>query len=194
MFNVSAAPLTIDASFSLGSKFGATLDMVTDRSSSVLLLAFLMHHPPRLLNDSLISSIYGPSTFALLIALDISSHYMHMTAMLASGSDSHKRIPRKHRNHHKILSLYYENQYVLFFFCLFNELFFVALYVAALPTHAWQAFTNMTAIGETGLRSLLFLSLPFSVIKQVISAVQLQNAADTLVASQDQLTSSKKDN
>ena len=50
-----------------GSKFGAVLDMVTDRSTTTCLLCFLAARFPRWL-----------LLFQALIALDFSSHYMHM--------------------------------------------------------------------------------------------------------------------
>jgi CDP-diacylglycerol--inositol 3-phosphatidyltransferase len=49
------------------SKFGAVLDMVTDRSSTVCLMCFLIMKYPNLL-----------FLFQMLIILDLSSHYMQM--------------------------------------------------------------------------------------------------------------------
>ncbi|CAG8698609.1 11480_t:CDS:2, partial [Ambispora leptoticha] len=77
------------------SKFGAVLDMVTDRSTTSCLLCFL-------------ASIY-PSwaiVFQLLIALDLSSHYMHMYSSLTAGSESHKKVSE---TSNPWLRLYYSN-------------------------------------------------------------------------------------
>jgi CDP-diacylglycerol--inositol 3-phosphatidyltransferase len=64
-------------------KFGAVLDMVTDRCTTTCLLVFLAQAFPRF-------SI----VFQGLISLDLASHYMHMYATLSmGGSDqSHKNV------------------------------------------------------------------------------------------------------
>lgn len=51
----------------VGSKFGAVLDMVTDRSTTAGLTAYLGHIYPNYM-----------VIFQCLIGLDLSSHYMHM--------------------------------------------------------------------------------------------------------------------
>ncbi|WFD27422.1 CDP-diacylglycerol--inositol 3-phosphatidyltransferase [Malassezia nana] len=106
------------------SRFGAVLDMVTDRCTTACLLCFLTATYP---------------SFALLfqglVTLDFSSHYIHMytyvaasahISTLVSGSSSHKKVDSKTS---RILSLYYTNTRVLFLFCAANELFFVCLYL-----------------------------------------------------------------
>ncbi|KAG0006610.1 CDP-diacylglycerol-inositol 3-phosphatidyltransferase, partial [Entomortierella chlamydospora] len=73
-------------------KFGAVLDMVTDRCTTACLLCYL--------------ALAYPSyavVFQFLIALDVSSHYMHM----------------------------YSNNNVLFGVCFADQLFFVILYLFA---------------------------------------------------------------
>ncbi|KAK4207457.1 CDP-diacylglycerol--inositol 3-phosphatidyltransferase [Rhypophila decipiens] len=98
-------------------RFGAVLDMVTDRCSTTCLLVFLSTAFPRWI-----------IVFQLLISLDLTSHYVHMYATLAmGGSDtSHKNVDKSRS---KLLNLYYTNRNVLFAACLFNELFFIALYL-----------------------------------------------------------------
>ncbi|KAF2148349.1 phosphatidylinositol synthase [Myriangium duriaei CBS 260.36] len=98
-------------------RFGAVLDMVTDRCTTTCLLVFLSTAKPRF---SII--------FQLLISLDFTSHYMHMYATLAmGGSDSsHKQIDAKRS---WIMHLYYSNRNVLFVCCALNELFFIGLYL-----------------------------------------------------------------
>ena len=49
------------------SKLGAVLDMVTDRSTTAGLTAYLGHIYPQFM-----------TVFLVLIGLDLSSHYMHM--------------------------------------------------------------------------------------------------------------------
>lgn len=103
--------------FNQSTRFGAVLDMVTDRCTTSCLLVFLSSAFPR-----------WAIVFQSLIALDFSSHYMHMYATLVvGGSDSsHKNIDKSQSY---LLNLYYTNKTVLFVFCLFNELFFIALYL-----------------------------------------------------------------
>ncbi|KOS20571.1 CDP-diacylglycerol--inositol 3-phosphatidyltransferase [Escovopsis weberi] len=103
--------------FEQSTRFGAVLDMVTDRCTTSCLLVFLSSAFPR-----------WAIVFQGLIALDFSSHYMHMYATLVVGGtdSSHKNIDKSQS---WLLNLYYTNKTVLFVFCMFNELFFIALYL-----------------------------------------------------------------
>lgn len=102
--------------FQQSTRFGAVLDMVTDRCATACLLVFLSTAKPAL---SMI--------FQLLISLDFASHYMHMYATLVMGGQgqSHKNVSSKNR----LMYLYYTNKWVLFVCCALNELFFIALYL-----------------------------------------------------------------
>lgn len=97
--------------------FGAVLDMVTDRCTTSCLLVFLASAFPR-----------WSIVFQGLISLDLASHYIHMFATLTMGGSgqSHKKVDSSRS---WILHLYYTNRTVLFLFCAFNELFFIALYL-----------------------------------------------------------------
>ncbi|KAJ7063236.1 CDP-alcohol phosphatidyltransferase-domain-containing protein, partial [Mycena amicta] len=112
------------------SKFGAVLDMVTDRCTTSCLLCYL-------------SSAYPDYAlvFQFLIALDFSSHYMHMYSSLVTGSSSHKHISSDVSN---ILWLYYNNSLTLFFVCAGNELFFVSLYLMKWTTKPIPYATTLT--------------------------------------------------
>ncbi|KAK3191356.1 phosphatidylinositol synthase 1 (CDP-alcohol phosphatidyltransferase1) [Lecanicillium sp. MT-2017a] len=103
--------------FEQSTRFGAVLDMVTDRCTTSCLLVFLSSAFPR-----------WAIVFQGLIALDFSSHYMHMYATLVVGGtdSSHKNIDKSKS---WLLNLYYTNKTVLFVFCFMNELFFIALYL-----------------------------------------------------------------
>ncbi|KAI5466954.1 CDP-alcohol phosphatidyltransferase-domain-containing protein [Mariannaea sp. PMI_226] len=103
--------------FEQSTRFGAVLDMVTDRCTTACLLVFLASAFPR-----------WAIIFQGLIALDLASHYMHMYATLVvSGTDSsHKNIDKSKS---WLLNLYYTNKTVLFVFCALNEVFFIALYL-----------------------------------------------------------------
>lgn len=120
--------------FEQSTRFGAVLDMVTDRCTTACLLVFLSSAWPR-----------WAIVFQLLISLDLASHYIHMYATLIMGGadTSHKKVDKSRSF---ILNLYYTNkvrgpssifltwiinslQTVLFLFCALNELFFIALYL-----------------------------------------------------------------
>lgn len=83
--------------FNQSTKFGAVLDMVTDRCTTACLLVFLASAFPR-----------WSILFQGLIALDFASHYMHMYATLAMGDagQSHKNIDE---GRSWILKQYYSN-------------------------------------------------------------------------------------
>ncbi|CAD0031410.1 unnamed protein product, partial [Aureobasidium pullulans] len=81
-----------------GTKFGAVLDMVTDRCTTTCLLVFLATAMPK-----------WAMLFQLLISLDLASHYMHMYATLSMGGSgqSHKQVDAKRS---WLLHLYYTNK------------------------------------------------------------------------------------
>lgn len=133
------------------SNLGAVLDMVTDRSTTAGLLCFL--------------SVTYPSwavLFQTLLALDISSHYMHMYANLSNGATSHKNVSEESS---KLLHLYYTRRDVLFTVCFFNESWHSALYL--------MAFDKFYTFGYW----LLIISTPLFLFKQFANVIQLQRAA-----------------
>ncbi|KAI0406975.1 CDP-diacylglycerol-inositol 3-phosphatidyltransferase-like protein PIS [Xylaria palmicola] len=103
--------------FNQSTRFGAVLDMVTDRCTTSCLLVFLSSAFPR-----------WAIIFQGLISLDFASHYIHMYATLAMGgsAESHKNVDKSRS---WLLNLYYTNKVVLFVTCSLNELFFIALYL-----------------------------------------------------------------
>ncbi|KAI1110232.1 CDP-diacylglycerol-inositol 3-phosphatidyltransferase-like protein PIS [Nemania sp. NC0429] len=103
--------------FNQSTRFGAVLDMVTDRCTTSCLLVFLSSAFPR-----------WAIVFQGLISLDFASHYIHMYATLAMGGSgqSHKNVDKSRS---WLLNLYYTNKVVLFVTCAMNELFFIALYL-----------------------------------------------------------------
>ncbi|TPX71208.1 CDP-diacylglycerol---inositol 3-phosphatidyltransferase [Spizellomyces sp. 'palustris'] len=102
--------------FGQTSRFGAVLDMVTDRSTTSCLLIYLALAFPRF---TLI--------FQTLLALDLSAHYLQMYSSLVLGAGSHKNVDPKKTSW--LLRQYYTNNKVLFVVCAGNELFFIALYL-----------------------------------------------------------------
>ncbi|KAI5801554.1 CDP-alcohol phosphatidyltransferase-domain-containing protein [Peziza echinospora] len=143
-------------SLNQATKFGAVLDMVTDRCTTSCLLCFLAAVYPQF-------AVIGMG----LISLDLASHYMHMYASLDSGSKSHKSVDQKRS---KILNLYYSNNKVLFLFCFSNELFFLSVYLLAFPRLREQWWPWVAAV----------LTAPLCFGKQVISVVQMVKAAHVL--------------
>ncbi|KAI6028794.1 phosphatidylinositol synthase [Pisolithus orientalis] len=157
------------------SKFGAVLDMVTDRCTTSCLLCYL-------------SSAY-PSyalLFQFLIALDFSSHYMHMYSSLVTGSRSHKLVTS---DVSRILWYYYNDSRTLFFMCAGNELFFVSLYLmkwiqtpisASLPSPVASYFP-VFLLSLTWPAAMAMLTFPICFTKNVINVVQLWKASKILV-------------
>lgn len=83
--------------FEQSTKFGAVLDMVTDRCTTACLLVFLASAFPR-----------WSIVFQGLISLDLASHYMHMYATLSMGGSgqSHKAVDESRS---WVLKMYYSN-------------------------------------------------------------------------------------
>ncbi|KAK1146356.1 phosphatidylinositol synthase 1 (CDP-alcohol phosphatidyltransferase1) [Aspergillus melleus] len=174
-------------------RFGAVLDMITDRCTTTCLLVFLASAFPR-----------WSIIFQVLISLDYSSHYIHMYATLAMGGgrQSHKRIDE---NRPWAMRLYYSNTYVLFTVCALNELFFIALYLLSFssptlvpsllvdqdPTRPqtwsspWSAgameMARANKIDSAVPWVLLATSSVFMLFKQYVNVVQLVEASKWLV-------------
>ncbi|GME79781.1 unnamed protein product [Ambrosiozyma monospora] len=141
-------------------KFGAVLDMVTDRCSTCSLIVYL--------------GVIYPQWFIawqLLISLDLASHYIHMYAQISSGSNSHKTL-KKDTN--VLLRLYYENRTVLFLVCALNELFYMAVYLD------YYDFVKLPFIGISFPRLLVYVSTPVWAFKQFMNVIQLMNACNML--------------
>lgn len=138
-------------------KFGAMMDMLTDRCATMCLLVNL-------------SLLYPSYTFLFQVSmcLDISSHWLHLHSSTIKGSASHKTIDL---SGNPILRVYYTSKPVLFVMCAGNELFFCLLYLLYhIPEPAgW-------------LYALLFLSFLISMAKSGISAVHLVTASQNMAA------------
>ncbi|KAH8106989.1 CDP-alcohol phosphatidyltransferase-domain-containing protein [Cristinia sonorae] len=151
------------------SKFGAVLDMVTDRCTTSSLLCYL-------------SAAYPQYTmvFQLLITLDFSSHYMHMYSSLITGSSSHKTVKS---DVSYILSLYY-NPTLLFIICAGNELFFVGLYLVKwvhTPLSESLGISTIYLASMTWAEAMAWACAPICILKNIINAVQLWKASKILV-------------
>uniref|UniRef100_UPI00398E6F28 CDP-diacylglycerol--inositol 3-phosphatidyltransferase n=1 Tax=Pristiophorus japonicus TaxID=55135 RepID=UPI00398E6F28 len=146
------------------SKFGAILDMLTDRCATMCLLV----------NLSLLYPQYI-FLFQLSMILDISSHWLHLHSITMTGGGSHKKIDL---SGNPILRVYYNNMVVLFFMCAGNELFYAMMYLLN--------FMEGPAVPVLGIglfRLLVWLSLPVCVVKSAISVVHLVTASRNMAAS-----------
>jgi len=155
-----------------GTKFGAMLDMLTDRCATMCLCVVL--------------SIFYPSwaiLFQLSMSLDMASHWLHMHSSMMKGSTSHKTIDL---SGNPILRLYYTSRPVLFFMCAGNEIFFSMLYLLNFYE------------GPSGIfRTLLYVSAPIAFVKATISGIHLvtaaQNIANIDLDDREQARLAKKD-
>ncbi|KAK9779005.1 putative CDP-diacylglycerol--inositol 3-phosphatidyltransferase [Seiridium cardinale] len=122
--------------FEQSTRFGAVLDMVTDRCTTSCLLVFLSSAFPR-----------WAIIFQGLISLDLASHYVHMYATLAMGGSemSHKSVDKSRS---WLLNLYYTNKTVLFVACAANELFFIGLYLLSFSSPLLSPQLLQTTVGE----------------------------------------------
>ncbi|KAJ7632560.1 phosphatidylinositol synthase [Roridomyces roridus] len=162
------------------SKFGAVLDMVTDRCTTSCLLCYL-------------ASAYPDYAlwFQFLIALDFSSHYMHMYSSLVTGQRSHKMVRGEVS---WILWAYYNNPLTLFICCAGNELFFVSLYLMKwtvrpmavdlirwIPALPLPPLLQSWAAALTYAQFFALLSFPVFALKNFVNVVQLWKASKILV-------------
>nr|XP_048710587.1 CDP-diacylglycerol--inositol 3-phosphatidyltransferase isoform X2 [Caretta caretta] len=146
-----------------GTRFGAMLDMLTDRCATMCLLVNLaLLDPPRAL------------LYQLGMSLDVASHWLHLHSSVVQGSDSHKSIDL---TGNPVLRVYYTSRPVLFTMCAGNELFYCMLYLLH--------FTEGPAVlpGRLGLfRLILWVSTPVAALKSLISLVQLVSASCNMAA------------
>ncbi|XP_035471870.1 CDP-diacylglycerol--inositol 3-phosphatidyltransferase [Scophthalmus maximus] len=138
-------------------RFGAMMDMLTDRCATMCLLV----------NLSLLYPTYT-FLFQLSMCLDIASHWLHLHSSTITGSASHKSIDL---SGNPVLRIYYTSKPVLFVMCAGNELFFCLLYVLHHISEpaAW-------------LYWLLGLCGTICLLKSVISLIHLVTASQNMAA------------
>ncbi|KAM8794736.1 CDP-diacylglycerol--inositol 3-phosphatidyltransferase [Eudromia elegans] len=146
-----------------GTRFGALLDMLTDR---VAALGLLLH----------LALLYPGAAplFQLLSALDVASHWLHVHSSVLQGAESHKSVGA---GGNRLLRLYYESRPLLFLLCAGNEGFYCSLYLV----HHGEGPPVFP--GGPGLfRLLLFLSAPAAMAKAALHLLQLLEAARAVAA------------
>uniref|UniRef100_A0A8I3MGU5 CDP-diacylglycerol--inositol 3-phosphatidyltransferase n=2 Tax=Canis lupus familiaris TaxID=9615 RepID=A0A8I3MGU5_CANLF len=85
-----------------GTRFGAMLDMLTDRCSTMCLLVNLALLYPR-----------ATLLFQLSMSLDVASHWLHLHSSVVRGSESHKMIDL---SGNPVLRIYYTSRLALWVF------------------------------------------------------------------------------
>ncbi|TRY69475.1 hypothetical protein TCAL_03257 [Tigriopus californicus] len=101
--------------FNQSTKFGAMLDMLTDRCATMALLATLCTFYPA-----------WTFFFQLSMIIDVSCHWIHLHASLLQGATSHKFVSA---DGNPIMHIYYTSRPVLFGMCAGNEIFYASLYL-----------------------------------------------------------------
>lgn len=139
--------------FNQSTKFGAVLDMVTDRVGTNMLYIVLAAMLPKYF-------FY----IALLAGGDYASHWAQMYSSAIGGS--HHKSLNADRNW--LLRFYYSNKPFMFLNCVGQEAFLIALYVltSAGSSHPITAVAHYVMAGAG----------PFAGLKQLINVVQLIDA------------------
>ena len=170
------------------SKFGAVFDMVTDRSSTALLLATSAGCYP----------LFAP-IFLSLILLDISAHWMQMYSSLVSGKTSHKDA---NLDHSPLLRLYYKNRKFMGLLCVSAELYNLLVFLGKntklhfvkvdLASHVLGGFLpfGLSKLGLNDLQIASFVVLPLFLTKHLTSVLQFYYSAQALAT----LDTKKKEN
>eukprot|EP01088_Endostelium_zonatum_P014962 TRINITY_DN347_c0_g2_i1.p1 TRINITY_DN347_c0_g2~~TRINITY_DN347_c0_g2_i1.p1 ORF type:complete len:227 (-),score=33.97 TRINITY_DN347_c0_g2_i1:239-919(-) len=145
------------------SRYGAVLDMITDRCTTSCISIILSRFYPDF-----------TSFFLLQVALDITSHYAHLYSSLSQNKKSHKDTTDRD---YKLLQLYYNNRTLLGALCLMNELFFLGLYLCHfvsgfnIPLLNVGVWPFLTVVGAG----------PGMAVKQFMNLVQLHQAMIDIV-------------
>lgn len=118
--------------FNQSTKFGAMLDMLTDRCATMCLLATLCTFYPTWM-----------FFFQMSMTIDISCHWIHLHTSLLKGSQSHKFVDA---SGNPIMKLYYTSKPVLFCMCAGNELFYASLYLLHFTHGPYYIFTVISVV------------------------------------------------
>ncbi|CAM9569561.1 unnamed protein product [Ectocarpus sp. 12 AP-2014] len=160
--------------FKQASRFGAVLDMVTDRCSTAGLLLVL-------------SRLYDRRhafAFLVLMFIDLFSHWMHTHRRGGYSRPSHQNhthfVVEKHhkstatlKRRNILIRTYYNNLPFFAFCCIGAELFYVLLYLLHFVSEESRAFAPLRT-------SCFWLCLPACVLKQFVNIAQIFSAASCL--------------
>ncbi|KAL2891243.1 hypothetical protein HOO65_010601 [Ceratocystis lukuohia] len=163
--------------FDQSTRFGAVLDMVTDRCTTTCLLVFLSMAFPR-----------WAIIFQILISLDLASHYMHMYATMAVGGSnkSHKAIERGGW----LLKLYYHNKLLQTEVAAVNDLDITSQVNNSILRQIFPDPYSAAALEVARANKMdstipwivAGISLPIMALKQWLNIVQLVVASQDLAA------------
>ncbi|KAH7650153.1 hypothetical protein FG379_003233 [Cryptosporidium bovis] len=143
--------------FKQETKFGALLDMITDRCSTIVMIVInisLYHN-----NDSFFKCAL------ILLLIDISGHWIYMISSIISGIGSHKNI---NSGMWKPLKIYYSNKIILFTLHACNELMWIVNYM--------QYFILNGKDGNNiNVLSLInrYILIPLGILKNVMNFIHL---------------------
>jgi len=147
------------------SRFGAVLDMVTDRFSTNIVLAILAH-----------LYVEYSMVFWSLAILDYVSHWAQMYSTLLTGMESHKTMNITN----PLIRLYYTNKPVLFCVCAAQELTYLGLYVFHfVPAVGSLTYFNVIDV-HTAVWWILAVSAPVCAFKNLVNLLQLKMATDSM--------------
>lgn len=146
--------------FGQESKFGALLDMVTDRVATNMLYIVL-------------AVMYNEHyfCFAILAGLDYSSHWAQMYA--AALNNSHHKTLSNDRNW--LLRQYYTKKPLMFACCVCQEAFLIAIYA---HFHTWGSGVPQSLVKFFYLVAVA--CLPIAALKQIINVIQLGDACNQI--------------
>ena len=143
--------------FEQSTNFGAMLDMVTDRCSTVGLLMTISNRYPNL-------TIYCH----IFIWLDIFSHWCHMLASLRAGAGSHKNV----KTGPKLLQYYYKTKWFMVLLIFGAEGLPLALYF-----NSWEFKCQCVT---TLIHIIILACAPLFFMKHFINVIQFVNASLSL--------------
>ena len=139
------------------SAFGAILDMFTDRAATSAVIVVISH---------VVKPISPIQVFvaALLVFLDVASHFTRMYASMFTGKQSHKDTSD---SIFSLLAVYYSNRKFMGALCVGQEFFYILYYA--------QYFFASSAAGGL-ISASLYIAAPLCILKQVVNVQQLVDA------------------
>lgn len=142
--------------------FGAMLDMITDRCSTIIIIVLAIT-----LNKS-----YA-SLMIVCLVVDVSGHWLYMIASISTGKDSHKTTDK---NMWPILKYYYSSKPLLFTLHACNEALWLILYSNGSIHNKVSNLKQLTQVDQSFLSAtsyLLYPILPLALTKNLINFAHL---------------------
>ena len=141
--------------FNQATKFGAMLDMVTDRCSGIGLMLTL-------------SQLYPEYTLVchFFIWLDVFSHWCHMLAQLGSGRESHKLVS----SGPWLLQYYYKTRWFMTLLIVGAEGWPLCLYLKGHPLYQEQWYSP-------AIDAIELACVPLFCVKHIINVIQFVHSA-----------------